>query len=272
MTDTLEQSDLVVAATYDAAVDHFDLPALGFWDRHGRKAIELVHLRRGDLVLDVGCGTGASALPAARAVAPTGHVTGLDLSEGMLGLARAKAFAARLTNVEFHLRDMRRSKLADQSFDAVISVFSLFFVSNMEAQVAELWRLLKPGGRLVVTVWAEGAFDPVRSVFASELERHGLSISQRPWERVTTPDALSRLLTSGGAAAPTLHAVPDRQSLTNSGDGWSIAMGTGLRWEVERLSPDAREDLRERLTAWLRVNETKHIETSVIHAVSVKGG
>ena len=139
---------LKATITYNAAADHFDAAPLGFWARHGRRAVELAALQAGDHVLDAGCGTGASALPAALAVGHQGRVLGLDVAESMLSRARDKAAARGLTNLEFRLADMSAQSEPDQSFDAVISVFSVFFVPDMERQITQFWRLLRPGGRL----------------------------------------------------------------------------------------------------------------------------
>ena len=97
---------LKAAITYDAAADHFDDAPLAFWDRHGERTVELLQLRSGSHVLDVGCGTGASALPAAIAVGPDGRVTGIDVAENMLKRTRAKANARGLGNVTLALADM----------------------------------------------------------------------------------------------------------------------------------------------------------------------
>lgn len=68
------------ARTYTVAADHYLRPALGFWDRWGAATVARLPLSSGDAVLDVCCGAGASALPAARAVGPAGKVLGLDLA------------------------------------------------------------------------------------------------------------------------------------------------------------------------------------------------
>src|SRR6266404_4517448 len=77
------------AFTYNAAADFYDASPLSFWDYFGRRTIELAALPSGSRVLDVCCGTGASALPAAEAVGPRGKVIGVDLATGLLELARA---------------------------------------------------------------------------------------------------------------------------------------------------------------------------------------
>src|SRR5215467_5419422 len=95
-----ENPQACAAFTYNAAADFFDASPLSFWDYFGRRTIELASLPSGSRVLDVCCGTGASALPAAEAVGPTGHVIGVDLANQLLESARAKAARRRLGNIE----------------------------------------------------------------------------------------------------------------------------------------------------------------------------
>jgi ubiquinone/menaquinone biosynthesis C-methylase UbiE len=72
MSDALEAAKLKAEKTYNAAVDKFDAEPLAFWDRYGRRTVERLKLRSGAHVLDVCCGTGASALPAAQDVGSSG--------------------------------------------------------------------------------------------------------------------------------------------------------------------------------------------------------
>src|SRR5215468_4324376 len=88
------------AFTYNAAADFFDASPLSFWDYFGRRTIELASLSSDSRVLDVCCGTGASALPAAEAVGPKGSVIGIDLARQLLDLARTKAIQRRLSNIK----------------------------------------------------------------------------------------------------------------------------------------------------------------------------
>jgi len=81
-----ESSSVLVEKTYDAAAEYFDNHPLSFWERFGERTVERLALSRGAIVLDVGCVTGASAIPAARRVGWDGHVIGIDLSgEGETG-------------------------------------------------------------------------------------------------------------------------------------------------------------------------------------------
>lgn len=93
------------AFTYNAAADCFDAPPLAFWERIGRRTVEKTSLAVGAYILDVCCGSGASALPAAEIVGPTGRVVGVDLAENLIHLARKKAQQRDLNNIEFRLGD-----------------------------------------------------------------------------------------------------------------------------------------------------------------------
>ena len=146
MDKITEPAKLKAATTYNAAADHFDDGPLAFWDRYGRETIERLRLKPGSIVLDVGCGSGASAIPAAKAVGPHGRVIGADLAERLLVMAQAKADAQKLINATFRQADMENLGYSDDSFDAVVCVFAIFFVPDMVKQVRELWRMVRAGG------------------------------------------------------------------------------------------------------------------------------
>ena len=87
---TPEDANRSVTFTFNAAADAFDNSALGFRDYFGRKTVEKLNLREGARVLDVCCGTGSSAIPAAELVGPSGFVIGIDLADRLLALARER--------------------------------------------------------------------------------------------------------------------------------------------------------------------------------------
>lgn len=165
--------------TYNAASDHYDAEPLGFWARVGQRTVERLGLRSGAAVLDAPCGSGASALVAAARIGPDGHVLAIDLAERLLALGRAKAAAARLANIEFRTGDMRAPGAADASFDAVVCVFGIFFVDDMDAQVRRLWRLLRPGGAIAITTWGSGMFAPGDAAFWTAIA--AVPPRPRPW-------------------------------------------------------------------------------------------
>lgn len=108
-------------------------------------------LRAGETVLDLGSGGGIDVLLSARRVGPTGFAYGLDMTDEMLALARANAAKAGATNIEFIKGQMEDIPLADASIDVIISNCVINLSADKNAVVAEMFRVLKPGGRLGIS-------------------------------------------------------------------------------------------------------------------------
>jgi ubiquinone/menaquinone biosynthesis C-methylase UbiE len=263
--------------TYNFTADFFDDPALGFWDRSGRRTVELLGLERGMRVLDVCCGTGASALPAAAAVGNEGRVIGVDLAENLLELARKKAAALRLDNVEFLKADMTALPFEQESFDAVIIVFGIFFIPDMEEQVRKLWRLVRPGGKLAITTWGQRFFEPAYTEWKTVL---GMVAPEwvsdfNPWDRITTVEAVLELLEEGVGKSDEVGVVTEErvQPLRGPEDFWRVALGSGLRWPIEQMGEAKAMLLKERLLQRLTERQegpVMSIETNVIYGIVLK--
>jgi len=272
MEDPLRQAKAKAAATYDAAADHFDDEPLAFWERIGTRTVEGLALATGAKVLDVGCGTGASVLPAARVVGRNGFVTGVDLSARLLDRARAKAKSRGLTNIEFRVADMTSLGYPDDHFDAVVSVFSIFFVPDMEGLVRELWRMVRPGGKLAVTTWGPRIFEPAYSRWQSAIkqERPDLYSAFNPWDRITDTESVRRLLRDGGTTNVGITAEAGAQMLRSAEDWWTIALGSGLRWAIEQMGPQAAALIKTDNVKWLNENKIDRLETNAIYAIAQK--
>jgi len=268
--------------TYNFTADFFDDPALGFWDRCGRRTVRLLGLERGMRVLDVCCGTGASALPAAKAVGNGGRVIGVDLSENLLELAQQKANAQQLGNIEFLKADMTELPFEQESYDAVIIVFGIFFVPDMEGQVRKLWRLVRPGGKLAVTTWGPRFFEPAYTEWRAALAMLAPEwvADFNPWDRITTVEAVQRLIDEGLAGSDKgmgseVKVVAEEcvHPLRAPEDFWRIALGSGLRWAIEQVGESKAMLLKEMLLQRLTERPegpVRSIETNAIYGIARK--
>jgi len=262
------------ARTYGAAADHYRSAALSFWDRYGAATVARLGLAAGDTVLDLCCGAGASAIPAARAVGAAGRVLGIDIAPPMLELARARATDEGLANVEFRLGDATRTGLPDAGFDAVVCVFGVFFLPDMPAFVRRMWRLVRPGGMLAVTTWGPGLFEPANGHFWRCVgeEEPALFKAFNPWDEITTPEALTGLFSRAGVPGPAVVAQEGRHHLDHPDQFWDVVLGTGYRATADALGPGSRDRVRARLLAELRAADVTTLRTDVVFGTARRPG
>jgi len=256
-----------IARTYDLAADHFD--RLPFWHEFGARTVAALHLAPGQHVVDLCCGSGASALPAARAVGPSGRVTGVDVSQGLIAVARARAAQAGLPQVTFECADVTQLDRPASSLDAVISVFGLFFIDDMAALLHRAWQWLTPGGALAITTWGEQVLAPGEDWFWDAARREQPDIATAGHAaRLDSPDKLRQVFTDAGLPAPVI--TPDRwhMPLATPDAFWPVILGTSNRRTLEQLTPDARERVRAEVTARLAAHHVTALTLDVLYAVA----
>ncbi|MDQ3011436.1 MAG: ubiquinone/menaquinone biosynthesis methyltransferase [Acidobacteriota bacterium] len=132
-----------IAPRYDLFTVFFSYGMDRGWKR---KLIEMLNLRGDERVLDLACGTGDITFALGERL-PVGEAAGLDITHGMLVIAEEKRRAKDAANVSFHRADIMSMPFADASFDCVTGGYALRNVPDVELALAEINRVLKPGGR-----------------------------------------------------------------------------------------------------------------------------
>ena len=163
-----------------------------------RRLLELAALQPGQHVLDIACGTGLVTFPAADAVGSSGSVTGVGISAAMVAHVTAEAARRRLPNIAAARTEAEALDFPDSRFDAVLCALGLMYVPDPRRALAEMRRVLQPGGRAVVAVW--GAPQPARlgrdlSDCGSARRVRGLPdvLSARHWRDACGHDARGRI-------------------------------------------------------------------------------
>lgn len=183
--------------------DEFFVPAL--FDEWADRVADAAMIEPGDRVLDVACGTGVLARAAVRRAEAAGAVVGLDRNEGMLAVAARRAPA-----IEWRSGRAESLPFEDGSFDVVVSQFGLMFFEDRTAALAEMWRVLRPRGRLAVAVWDGLEHAPGYSAMTELLQRlFGARIADelRAPYMLGSEDVLRPLFAAAGISAFDVRAV-----------------------------------------------------------------
>jgi ubiquinone/menaquinone biosynthesis C-methylase UbiE len=204
----------------------------------------------GEALLDVACGPGSVARPAAMRVGPSGRVVGCDLSPAMLAVAIAKPPVRDGAPIEYREAPAERLPVEDGAFDVVACQQGLQFFPDRPGALAEMRRALRPGGRLGIAVWAESDSCPPFRALADAIEAvAGADPAERyrrgPWG---FPDAerLGSLITNAGFD----DVRVSRRALPVTFDGGaaelvSTLVTTPLAGEIDQLSEEQRRQLVE---------------------------
>jgi ubiquinone/menaquinone biosynthesis C-methylase UbiE len=269
---TPEDVKVRVSTAYNQAADYYDHAANAFWERFGRRTVERLSVPAGARVLDLCCGTGASALPAAERVGPSGKVLAVDLAEELIRLAKKKAQERGLRNLEFLHDDMMALDLEPASFDFVLCVFGIFFVPDMAAALQQMWRFVAPSGQVAVTTWGQGLFEPANATFWEAINRvrPDLYKSFNPWDQVGDPQLLTKLFADAGLPRPVAVLEPGMHPIRNEADLQALMLGTGYRGVVAQLSDAHRRRVQQEVVDCIHSVGVTAIRTDVVYATCQK--
>ncbi|MFI6027449.1 class I SAM-dependent methyltransferase [Amycolatopsis magusensis] len=221
------------------------------WRPLGELTVAVTRPSPGDRVLDACCGSGASAVPAAIAVGPSGHVDAVDLAGGLLDQGRATA--AGLGQLVFTEHDVLTWD--GGPYDLVQCVYGVFFFPDMDAGARRLISRLRPGGRFAVTTWRHDGMARIVPIgqAAAAAERPELTGSVGrvgSQGRIDTPEKLTTWLTGLGLVDVEVEEIGFVQPL-HPEDAWTLFLGAAMRAFITGMDEAAVARVKERYLAGL---------------------
>ncbi|MGW0609172.1 class I SAM-dependent methyltransferase [Streptomyces sp. NPDC002788] len=255
-----------VGDVFSAGAEGFHHWSGALWDPVGEATAGVAAPAVGESVLDACCGAGASALPAARAVGSAGRVDAVDLADRLLAIGERRAREQGLENIRFHHHDVTSWPVPGDGYDVVQCALGVFFFPDMDRDSAALTRMVRPGGRFVVTIWEKGALGGWQSAL------RGAVLTERDLPRPPQREQLARIDTAGTLAAwlkdlgGSEPQVVQRQFDTplTPDSAWALATGSGTRGMFDGLSPAAVERVRAEFTARLTADAVTDLDVRVL--------
>ncbi|MGI9042513.1 MAG: class I SAM-dependent methyltransferase [Gemmatimonadaceae bacterium] len=209
MTSTAATGTAYDASYSDNAAENYEkyfVPVIG--RPFGVDLVNLARLESGQSVLDVACGTGIIARLAAERVAPTGSVAGLDVNAGMLSVARALSSAIP---IRWYETAAESAPLPDKFYDVIFCGLGLQFMTDRSAAVREMYRVLKPGGRVYTnTPIPNDFFDVLDREIARNVSEEASAFVHAVFS-LNDPREMQELLTEAGFE--NLEIGPHRKQL-----------------------------------------------------------
>ncbi len=221
--------------------------------------LDVAGVSEGARILSVGCGTGEEAIAAAVRVGPRGHVVGTDLSSAMIEIAAERATESHVTNVSFQVMDTQHLDFPSASFDAVISRNSIMFVPDIPGALSEIRRVLRPTGKVGITVWSDAARNPriagplaaATAILGTRLPE---SVTYRVALRLSRPPLLVSALRGAGFHGVSVQRVSLSAPYADLDEAVSAALESSATQDLIRILPaGAAERMRVSLRRrWAR--------------------
>jgi ubiquinone/menaquinone biosynthesis C-methylase UbiE len=273
MSERTAPTKQTIERLFDASAGAYDRAGPSVFARFGARLAEQVPLMRGARVLDVATGAGAALLPIARRLGPHGHVTGIDLSAGMLREADRAARAEGLANVELRKMDAERLEFPDQTFDAVLCAHAIFLFPDQEVALREMRRVTKSGGYVGVSIFGNTppAFAPAWAILVERLTAYGVGARVPNPLAYYTPEEMEALLGRCGFRSIGTRTEASDIVYSSGQEWWDFLLTMAPRPAILGMDDTTRARFREEYLGTLRPTfrgDGLHLPVSMVYATA----
>jgi len=247
-----------ITGIFNVVADGYDNSSTRFFTFCADKMLEILQPKPNTKLLDIATGTGAVATAAAKKLLPEGKVHGIDLSEKMLEQAHKNAKKMLLNNIDLHTMDAENPTFTTDHFRYITCSFGLFFIPDMPNALSNWKRIMQPGGELIISTFAPGAFTPLSDLFKSRMKNFGIEIPDAAWFRLSDENECHQLISNAGFINVKVTRQQMGYYLQNTEDWWQILWQTGFRGFLNQLSASDLENFKTEHLKEIENHKTKN--------------
>jgi ubiquinone/menaquinone biosynthesis C-methylase UbiE len=235
------------AGAWSRAAASYSHTGPAFFQYFGKELVDFAGIDAGARLLDVATGRGAVLFPAIEKVGQKGEVIGIDYSEGMVEATNAEIKRLEIENAHAKHMSAEQMQFDDNSFDMVFCSFAIFFFPRLDRALSEFRRVLKPGGKLVVSTWGKG---DDRWKWLQEMQRQrARELMPQSNKAPATPvydtqESLEEVLAEAGFTNIKLGKVDKEFFYASAEEWWDTQWSHGSRIFLERIPAEALEQMR----------------------------
>jgi O-methyltransferase/aklanonic acid methyltransferase len=241
-----------IAGLYNRVASLYGQVGPDFFADGGQRLVGHMGIAEGAKVLDVGVGRGANLFPAAEKVGPRGQVIGIDLAENMVRETAAEIQRRNMEQARVLVMDAEHLLFDSDTFDDVLCGFAIFLFPHQEQALAEFLRVLRPGGKLGITLmsqgdsleqWYSGRITEYHEQYHFPLNAGGgnLDLSELPSH-----------LTRAGFVDVQVEHEPTEIVYTDAQQWWDVKWTHGTRYSLEHMAPEVLAQFKAEVFAHLQ--------------------
>jgi ubiquinone/menaquinone biosynthesis C-methylase UbiE len=228
---------------WDKAVGDYDRYFVPLIKHCSERVISMLDLKPGERVLDIAAGTGVGAFMASDRIGPAGELVATDISEKMVEATRAEAEERGVSNMRFGRMDAEELDFSDGSFDAVMCILGLMYPADPQTAIAEMYRVLRHGGRAAAAVWGRRDRCGWNAVFPITDARVNSDVCPLFFQ-LGAPNALKKAFEKAGFAVEDEQRIDKSVDFASESDMLSaIFAGGPVALAYSRFSSEVRDEV-----------------------------
>ncbi len=251
MSEGAEAKKALIAEVFSRAAETYGQVGPPYFSHFGRRLVDLAGVRRAAKVLDVATGRGAVLFPVAERIGSAGWVVGIDLAPSMVEETAREIRRREVATAEVRKMDAEHLAFPDETFDAVLCGFGLFFFPDVAATMAEFRRVLKSGGRFAASTWAK---DDSWAWVDAVNKRYNVNVKLKS-NSLDTPPACEGMLRTAGFEDIQIAVEQAEFVYADEEEWWKTHWSHAYRAVLERVPADALDRYKSELFSGLQAHK-----------------